>query len=144
MRRAWTEDLRFSSNVGKKERERWVVGTFLSNLPLSFDPSELRSPPQRSKVDVEFRDARFHNDLVRDEASQLAASRTYAAHKSSLDLLFYVTSTRASSISAEVADSTELATLGRRSVSCLMGDRALVLQADSSAPLFLRVSCSGS
>ena len=59
MKRSWAESLRFYSNPGKEDRERWVVGQFLNCLSVAFIPDELRSHPQQSKVDVEFGQARF-------------------------------------------------------------------------------------
>lgn len=184
MKRSWSENLRFHSNAGKEERERWVVAEFLNHLPISFDPKELRSHAQHSKVDVEFRDARFQvkeipdpnfrrgdeikttyrrvmnaktlqdtvgpgfvydvppvvsaYDLVRDTARELACSETYKDHKATLDLLCYVTRTRASVIAVQDVIPEELSWLGWRSISCLMGNRAMVLHAGSGAPAFLR------
>lgn len=59
MKNSWTEQLRFFSNAGKEERERWVVAEFLGLLSVMFTADELRSPEQQSKVDVAFREARF-------------------------------------------------------------------------------------
>src|SRR4249920_3168078 len=66
MKRSWSENLRFYSNAGKEERERWVVAEYLTRLPVPFDPNELRSHVQKSKVDVEFRDARFQVKEIPD------------------------------------------------------------------------------
>jgi hypothetical protein len=55
----WSLERRFFSERGKEERERWVVGEFLSHLPITFGISELRSQPQQSNVDVKFRNAQF-------------------------------------------------------------------------------------
>jgi len=66
MKRSWSENLRFYSNAGKEERERWVVAEFLTRLPVPFGPNELRSHVQKSKVDVEFRDARFQVKEIPD------------------------------------------------------------------------------
>ena len=66
MKRAWTERRRFYSNKGKEERERWVVGEFLTRLAIPFGSDELHSPPQLSKVNVEFRDARFQVKEIPD------------------------------------------------------------------------------
>ena len=52
-------DLDFFSNRGKPERERWVVSEFLRVAGIPFHESELLSPEQESKTDVEFREARF-------------------------------------------------------------------------------------
>ena len=184
MKRFWSQEQRFFSGPGTEERERWVVREFLSRLPVTFDISELRSQPQQSKVDVEFRDARFQvkeipdpnlrrgdeikiqydrvmsaktlqetvgpNDasdvppivsgyeLVQAEARRLAESKTYRDHKGTLDLLYYVTRTRASLITADQARPSELALLGWRSISCLIGNRAMILYTAPEAPSFLR------
>lgn len=184
MKRAWSENLRFYSNAGKEERERWVVAEFLTRLPVPFDPNELRSHVQKSKVDVDFRDARFQvkevpdpnfrrgdeikttyhrvmnaktlqdtvgpgfvydvprvesaYNLVRDTAREFAYSATYKDHKSTLDLLCYVTRTRASVISMKEVRPEELSPLGWRSISCLIGNQAVALYAGPGAPPFLQ------
>lgn len=150
---------------------------------MPFGESELHSPPQHSKVDVKFREARFQvkeipdpnfrrgddskstyrrvmkartlqetvepsfgydvppvingYDLVRDTACDLANRDKYRDTKTSLDLLFYVTRTRASVVQLHEVKPEELSPLGWRSVSCLMGSCALVLYASSDAPTFL-------
>lgn len=87
MKRDWTEHLQFYSNKGKEERERWVVGEFLTQLAVRFAPDELRSPPQHSKVDVEFREARFQvkeipdpnvrrSDEIRDTYRRVVGAKT--------------------------------------------------------------------
>lgn len=190
MKRAWSENLRFYSNAGKEDRERWVVAEFLTHLRVPFDPNELRSHIQKSKVDVEFRDARFQvkeipdpnfrrgdeikttyhrvmnaktlqdtvgpgfvydvphvesaYNLVRDTARDLATSATYKDHKATLDLLCYVTRTRASVISANEVRPEELSLLGWRSISCLIGSQAVALYAGSDGPTFLQSYGDGS
>jgi hypothetical protein len=52
-------ELRFYSNRGKPERERWVVKEFLNLNYIEYDENEMVSHEQCSKVDVEFRCARF-------------------------------------------------------------------------------------
>ena len=184
MKRSWSENLRFYSNAGKEERERWVVAEFLAHLPVPFNPNELRSHVQKSKVDVEFRDARFQvkeipdpnfrrgdeikttyhrvmnaktlqdtvgpgfvydvprvesaYDLVRDTARELACSATYKDHRATLDLLCYVTCTRASVISVKEVKPEELSPLGWRSISCLIGNQAVALHTGPGAPMFLQ------
>lgn len=184
MKSSWAESFHFHSEKGKEERERWVVGEFLNCLSVPFVSNELHSPPQQSKVDVEFRLARFQvkeipdpnlrrsdenkdmyrrvmeaktlqdivgpgfvydvppvvsgYDLVRDNARELAFSKTYMDDKATLDLLFYVTRTRASVVRMQDIKLGELASLGWRSVSCLMGSHALVLYTALDAPAFLR------
>lgn len=182
----WTERLRFYSNKGKAARERWVVGEFLSRLSVPFTPDELHSPPQRSKVDVEFRTARFQvkeipdpnfqcgyevkdtyrrvmaaktlretvggdfiydvptvvsgYEIVLNNARDLAFTEQYMETKANLDLLFYVTRTRASIIKMCEVMPENLSSFGWRSVSCVMGNHALVLYATLEAPVFLRVA----
>jgi hypothetical protein len=46
MRRDLAEDQRLYSNAGKEERERWVVGEFLTHLDEPFAVRELNSLPQ--------------------------------------------------------------------------------------------------
>lgn len=184
MKRSWVENRHFYSNAGKEERERWVVGEFLKCLSVPFIPDQLHSPPQKSKVDVEFQRARFQvkeipdpnfrrgdeikdtyrrvmeaktlqdtvglgfvydvppvvsgYHLVRDNARMLALSEKYINYKASLDLLCYVTRTRASVVQVQDVKPEELSSLGWRSVSCLMGSHALVLYASLEAPAFLR------
>jgi hypothetical protein len=186
MKREWTEYRWFYSNKGKEERERWVVGEFLTRLAIPFGSNELHSPPQHSRVDVEFRDARFQvkeitspnfrrndeindthlrvmgaktladtigpgfaydvppvvssYDLVRDNARELALSEKYIDCKENLDLVFYVTRTRASIIQVHDINPEELSSFGWRSVSYLMGKHALVLCAAVDAPSFLCAS----
>ena len=48
------EELDYFSNKGKPERERCVVAEFLRVVGIPFQVSELKSPEQESKVDVEF------------------------------------------------------------------------------------------
>lgn len=66
MKRAWAELRRFFSNTGKEDREHWVVSEFLRCLKMEFSATELRSPPQASQVDVEFRAACFQVKEITD------------------------------------------------------------------------------
>ena len=66
MKRSWAEQFHFFSNPAKEERERWVAGEFLTHLGISFSDAELRSHPQASKTDVEFRDALFQVKEITD------------------------------------------------------------------------------
>jgi hypothetical protein len=59
MRESAHEELLFFSNKRKEARERWVVSQFLQCRSLNFIETELNSPHQRSKTDVQFRDANF-------------------------------------------------------------------------------------
>lgn len=77
-------------------------------------------------------------DLVKERARDLALSEKYVECKSNLDLLFYVTRTRASIIKPFEINREELSSLGWRSISCLMGRDAMVLYASCQAPFFLR------
>ncbi len=67
-RRVLEQTLRFFSNdvEAQAERERWVVGEFLSKLGITFSYDELISPPQADEVDVAFRDARFQVKEIYD------------------------------------------------------------------------------
>ena len=184
MKRSWAEGARFFSSDGDEERERWVVQEFLKGLSLPFAPEEIKSQAQSSKVDVEFREARFQikeivnpntrrtaeikaialqvaaaktleetvgpgfaydtppvtdgYELVRDYAAQLAVDPRYRAIRGKIDLLFYVTRTRASVVRRTEHSDAELSAIGWRSISCLMGDHAVVLFAQPGAPSFLR------
>lgn len=177
------EELLFFSNKGKEARERWVVSQFLQRRSLPFLETELSSPHQHSKTDVQFRDASFQvkeilnlgakrSDeikvnyerlmaatkleevigpsfvyevplpttiyaLVSNEAGCLALNQKYNAITHELDLLFYVTRTRASLVRKEEIDTEHLASLGWRSISCLAGTQATVLFAQNHAPVFL-------
>lgn len=179
----WPEERRFYSQLGKPDRERWTVESFLKGLSITFEPSELRSLPEACKVDVEFREARFQvkeitdpglrrTEEVRDTYLRVMAARNlhelvgpgfaydvpsptngyelviesarkeslkkkYRESRGGLDLLFYVTRTRVALIDAREINHEELAVLGWRSVSCLIGDRAQVLYAGQGAPEFL-------
>ncbi len=77
-------------------------------------------------------------DLVRHEAQKLAEDRRYVQAKGTLDLLLYVTRTRVSLVQQTKVNYGELSAMGWRSISCLMGDRALVLFGQVGAPAFLR------
>jgi hypothetical protein len=66
MKRAWAEQFQFFSNKGKEKREHWIAHQFLALLGLSFSDAELRSHPQASKVDVEFREALFQVKEITD------------------------------------------------------------------------------
>ncbi len=77
-------------------------------------------------------------DLISTEADSLASSGKYITVKSNLDLIFYVTRTRASLIKKDEINHEHLASLGWRSISCLAGKQAIVVFAASNAPAFLR------
>lgn len=184
MRCFWESESRFFSGKGEKKREHWVVREFLGRLSIAFAADELHSHEQKSKVDVEFRDARFQvkeitepncrrgaeikdsyllhmnaktlkdtiapvfgydipsilngYDLVREGAQELSSDARYLQSKADLDLLFYVTRSRVSVVQQQEVKADELSSLGWRSISCLMGDRALVIFAHADAPAFLR------
>jgi hypothetical protein len=87
MRESARDELLFFSNQGKEERERWVVSQFLQHRSLNFLETELRSPHQCSKTDVQFRDANFQvkeivnpgtrrNDEIGDNYERLMAAGT--------------------------------------------------------------------
>jgi hypothetical protein len=178
------EDLEFYSNAGKEVRERWVVSEFLKAIECSFEKSEISSLEQSSKIDVQFRDARFQvkeivspkllrgkrvkdtynsiksakiledielpsiaedipnvakiYDLVLAEANKLSTSEIYKTSKNELDLIFYITRTRASLIQKEEINTHDFSCLGWRSVICLNSKQAVILYAASRAPKFLR------
>jgi len=185
MKRSWKSDFHFFSNAGKEERERWVVAEFLRLRAINYSVEELRSLEQQSKVDVEFRDARFQikeivdpgskrgaevkanyrrvmvakslkdtigpgfaydvppiantYELILEKTQELAIDARYLDIKETIDLLFYVTRTRASSLNKSAINFGEFAALGWRSVSCLIGQEAFVLFAREDAPDFLNL-----
>lgn len=55
---AW-EDLRFYSNQGKTEREKWVVEEFLKIADVPFEAHEVTSLEQDNKIDIVFRNAKY-------------------------------------------------------------------------------------
>jgi hypothetical protein len=65
-RRARKNQVRFFSNAGKPERERWVVLEFLRNLSIPVSEAELISENQYDDVDVRFRDANFQLKEIAD------------------------------------------------------------------------------
>jgi hypothetical protein len=77
-------------------------------------------------------------ELVLEKAGQLAKSESYEISKSGLDLLIYVTRTRASLIQLHEIHSEAFSIFGWRSVSCVNSKQAVVLFASPSAPDFIR------
>jgi len=75
--------------------------------------------------------------LVLEKARELANSKTYNILKNEIDLLIYVTRTRASLIQAHEIKSEELSILGWRSISCVNSKQAVVLHSTQLAPKFL-------
>lgn len=173
-RRVTAENQAFFSNKGKSEREKWVVKEFLSLLHIDFNEEELINPEQASKVDVEFRNARFQikeipepdirrtkeakeeyaiaqnatllreafpksvgrdmtplsraYDLVVEKTKKLFEEDKYPLEtRKHLDLLFYVTRTRAALITQEEIRSDDFKQLGWRSVSVVMGEYVYLL-----------------
>ena len=76
-------------------------------------------------------------ELIRDRLNDLNIKGKYSNEKKNLDLLFYVTRTRASIVQEDEINTDELAFLGWRSISCLMGNHAFVLFAGAHAPSFI-------
>jgi hypothetical protein len=79
-------------------------------------------------------------ELVRDQALLLARDPKYIGSKQYLDLLLYVTRTRASVPSVGEVERKELGHIGWRSIGCLFGEQAIVLYAGEKAPKFLRTA----
>ena len=180
---AW-EDLRFYSNRGKAEREKWVVGEFLKISGIPFDVDEIASLEQDSKIDVVFQDANYQvkeivnpglkrsryykelynalkraNDLesielpsiaedvpeiesmyslVLSESIKLGISEKYKKEKSGLDLIFYVSRSRASLIRESEVNSNDFNVAGWRSVSCINSKQAAVLFSGEESPEYMR------
>jgi len=76
-------------------------------------------------------------ELILEKARELANSKTYNTLKNEIDLLIYVTRTRASLIQAHEIKSEELSALGWRSISCVNSKQAVVLHSTQSAPKFI-------
>ena len=76
--------------------------------------------------------------LVVVMATELACNKQYLKKKTELDLLIYVTRTRASLIHSNELNADEIASSGWRSVSCVNEKQAVVLFSSPSAPTFLR------
>ena len=74
-------------------------------------------------------------DLIRERVKELSAK--YDSVKRTLDLLFYVTRTRVSIVQKDKVNTEDLSIFGWRSISCLMGNHACVLFAQTDAPSFL-------
>jgi hypothetical protein len=77
-------------------------------------------------------------ELVLQKAVELANSESYETSKGGLDLLIYVTRTRASLISPHEIHNEAFSSLGWRSVSCVNAKQAVVLFTSRSAPDFIR------
>jgi|SRR5690349_15899479 len=77
-------------------------------------------------------------ELVLEKARQLAGHKSYSTSKGQLDLLIYVTRTRASLIHADDIADEAFSGLGWRSVSCVNEKQAVVLFSSPLAPDFLR------
>lgn len=77
-------------------------------------------------------------DLVLEMVVGLSSEEKYLAHKSGLDLVIYVTRTRASLIELAQIEPHDFSKLGWRSVSCVNSKQAVVLYVSSHAPEFLR------
>jgi len=76
--------------------------------------------------------------LVLGMAKELAERAGYKAVKSELDLLVYVTRTRASLIQPSELNASEFADFGWRSISCVNAKQAVVLFSSPAAPEFIR------
>jgi hypothetical protein len=77
-------------------------------------------------------------DLVLQKTEYLSNLPKYIKEKRELDLLIYVTRTRATLIQEGEIDSNEFLNLGWRSVSCLNSKQAMVLFSSQNAPDFLQ------
>lgn len=76
--------------------------------------------------------------LVEHAVRELSADPRYFPSKGTTDLLFYVTHTGATLPSGWNLNAGALASLGWRSISCLIKDQSLVLVALQNAPEFLK------
>jgi len=66
MKRFWRKEKIWAGPEFQPDRERWVIEQFLLRRGIPFRIDELHSPPQSSKVDVEFRDAKFQVKVIAD------------------------------------------------------------------------------
>ncbi|MDP2694298.1 MAG: DUF1780 domain-containing protein [Gallionella sp.] len=80
-------------------------------------------------------------ELVLGKAAELSDIESYKALKGELDILIYVTRTRASLIQPSELNAGAFAKLGWRSVSCVNSKQAIVLFSSPSAPEFIK-KCS--
>lgn len=78
------------------------------------------------------------HELVLEKAKELAGNESYSTSKGQLDLLIYVTRTRASLIQIEEITDEAFSGLGWRSVSCVNEKQAVVLFSSPFVPDFLR------
>jgi hypothetical protein len=108
----------------KLYKDAWKSASKAKSLSEVSLVGELRDAPQL---------ARMHQ-LIETEASVLASSDKYIDVKGDIDLLFYVTRTRASLIEHSELREDAFSELGWRSVSCVNSKQAVVLFASSSAP----------
>ncbi len=76
--------------------------------------------------------------LVLEKAGELASRKLYETSTGELDLLIYVTRTRASLIQPQEIVGEAFSDLGWRSVSCANAKQAVVLFSSPSAPDFMR------
>jgi hypothetical protein len=76
-------------------------------------------------------------ELILDMASELANSEKYMDLKNEIDLLIYVTRTRASLIQSHELKREKFSALGWRSISCVNSKQAVVLHSSQTAPKFI-------
>jgi len=76
-------------------------------------------------------------ELILEKASELANSEKYMVLKSEIDLLIYVTHTRASLIQLHELKREKFSALGWRSISCVNSKQAVVLHSLHTAPKFM-------
>ena len=76
-------------------------------------------------------------ELVFEKANELANNENYERFKNQLDLLIYVTRTRASLIQATEINIDAFSAFGWRSISCINYKQAVVFSSSSSAPSFI-------
>jgi putative endonuclease (uncharacterized protein DUF1780) len=77
-------------------------------------------------------------DLVLEKATELAIGEKYRLEKNNIDLLFYITRTRASLLKLEGIVVADFSNLGWRSISCVNSEQAAVLYTKPDAPEFIR------
>ena len=113
---------------GKKVKDTYNVIKNADTLEDIELPSIIEDVPSVAKM----------YDLLVSETRKLSESAVYKDVKQDLDLIFYITRTRASLIQEQSINTNDFSDLGWRSVTCLNGKQAVVFHTKSDAPEFLK------
>ena len=117
-----------NTRVGKIARDTYNSIKLAKELKDIEWPSILENTPKITKV----------YDLVLAESKVLSESKTYKTMTHHLDLIFYVTRTRAYLILSNEVNINDFYSLGWRSILCFNSKQATVIYAAPDAPEFLR------